>query len=62
MSKEKIMIIGVGELGGIVLEYIARIPNICDIVVSDINEDWGFRKVNSAILGASYMGLFPKIT
>lgn len=62
MNKEKIMIIGVGELGGIVLEYIARTPNICDIVVSDINEDWGFRKVNSAILGASYMGLFPKIT
>lgn len=61
MSREKIMIIGAGELGGIVLEYLARIHNICNIVVSDVNEDWGIRKVNSAILGASYMGLFPNI-
>jgi malate/lactate dehydrogenase len=62
MNREKIMIIGAGELGGIVLEFLARIHNICDIVVSDVNEDWGIRKTNSAILGASYMGLFPNIT
>jgi len=62
MGREKIMIIGAGQLGGIVLEYLARIPNICELVVSDVNEEWGFRKTNSAILGASYMGLFPHIT
>ena len=60
-DKEKIMLVGVGELGGIVLEYMCRIPGICDIVAADSNEDWGFRKTNSAILGASYMGLYPNI-
>jgi len=58
---EKIMLIGIGELGGIVLEYICRIPNICEIVTADSNADWGFRKTNSAIEGASYMGLYPSI-
>jgi len=61
-EREKIMLIGVGELGGIVLEYLSRIPNICEIVAVDSNRDWGFRKTNSAIEGASYMGLYPTIT
>jgi len=61
-EREKIMLIGVGELGGIVLEYLCRIPNICEIVALDSNRDWGFRKTNSAIEGASYMGLYPTIT
>lgn len=55
------MLIGVGELGGIVLEMLARTPNIPPIVVADSNADWGFRKVNSAIEGASYAGLYPDI-
>jgi hypothetical protein len=58
---EKIMLIGIGELGGIVLEFVSRIPGICEIVTADSNADWGFRKTNSAIEGASYMGLYPKI-
>jgi len=58
---EKIMLIGIGELGGIVLEYLCRIPGICEIVTADSNADWGFRKTNSAIEGASYMGLYPNI-
>ncbi len=61
-AKDKILIVGCGELGGILLEYLCRIPGIGDIVVTDINEDWGKRKVNSAVLGSSYMGLFPQIT
>ncbi len=60
-EREKIMVIGVGELGGIVLEFLCRIPGICDIVTADSNEDWGVRKTNSAILGASYLGLYPNI-
>jgi len=59
--REKILLIGVGELGGIVLEYLCRVPGIVDIVVADTNADWGFRKTNSAIEGASYMGLYPNI-
>jgi hypothetical protein len=60
-EREKIMLIGVGELGGIVLEYMCRIPDICQIVTADSNTDWGFRKTNSAIEGATYMGLYPDI-
>ena len=58
---EKIMLIGIGELGGIVLEFMSRIPGICEIVTADSNADWGLRKTNSAIEGASYMGLYPSI-
>jgi len=60
-EREKIMLVGVGELGGIVLEYLCRIPNVGPIVAADANADWGFRKTNSAIEGASYMGLYPAI-
>ena len=42
-KKETIMVVGVGELGGIVLEFLARTAGICDIVAADINEDWEFR-------------------
>ena len=61
-QRDKIMIVGCGELGGILLEYLCRVPGIGDIVVMDVNADWGQRKVNSAVLGASYMGLYPQIT
>jgi hypothetical protein len=60
-ERERILIVGLGELGGIVLEYLCRIPGICEIVTADSNSDWGFRKTNSAILGASYAGLYPDI-
>jgi len=60
-DREKILLLGVGELGGILLEYLCRIPGICDIVTADSNPDWGLRKTNSAIEGASYMGLYPRI-
>jgi len=60
-KKETIMLVGVGELGGIVLEQLARVPGICDIVVADANREWGWLKTNSAILGASYAGLYPSI-
>lgn len=60
-KKEKIMLVGVGELGGIVLEQLARVPGIGDIVVADANREWGWLKTNSAILGASYANLYPSI-
>jgi hypothetical protein len=62
MRKRTLMIVGLGELGGIVLEYLARIPNLgCRIVTADINEEAGLRKRNSALQGASYFGLYPEI-
>lgn len=60
-SRESILIAGVGELGGLVLEFLARVPGICRIFAADANADWGARKVNSAIEGASYSDLYPEI-
>jgi hypothetical protein len=61
MKKNSIMIVGLGDLGGYVLEFLARVPNIPKIVTADINEEWGERKKNSAIAGASQFGLYPDI-
>lgn len=61
MERDKIMLVGIGELGGIVLEYLCRVPNIGPIVACDNNLDWGRRKVNSAIEGAALMGFYPQI-
>lgn len=61
MAANTIMIFGLGDLGGHVLEFLARIPNIPKIVTADIDEDRGIRKTNSAIVGASLFGLYPEI-
>lgn len=61
MAKNTIMIVGLGDLGGYVLEFLARTPNMPKIVTADINEDWGNRKTNSALIGASQFGFYPDI-
>lgn len=61
MSQNSLMIVGLGDLGGHVLEFLARVPNMPKMVIADINEDWGIRKTNSAIAGASQFGLYPDI-
>ncbi|MCX5908417.1 MAG: hypothetical protein NTY64_14840, partial [Deltaproteobacteria bacterium] len=61
MAPKTIMIIGLGDLGGCVLEFLARTPNMPRIVTADINEDWGNRKTNSAIIGAAQFGFYPEI-
>lgn len=60
-KKDTLMIIGLGELGGIALEILARVPNISRIVAADINEDHGVRKTNTALMGATYLNLYPDI-
>lgn len=60
-ERERVLLIGAGELGGNVLELLARVPGIAPITVADANADWGRRKTNSAIEGASYAGLYPEI-
>jgi hypothetical protein len=61
MKERSIMIFGLGDLGGYVLEFLARVPNIPKIVTADINGEWGERKTNSAIAGASQFDLYPDI-
>jgi len=61
MARSTIMIMGIGDLGGHVLEMLARSPGSRRIVAADINEDWGYRKTNIAGFGASQMGFYPEL-
>jgi len=60
-TNDTLMIVGLGGLGGTVLELLARVPNICKIVTADFNEDYGVRKTNTALMGAAYANLYPNI-
>jgi len=60
-TNDTLMIIGLGELGGITLEILARVPNITKIVAADLNEDHGVRRTNTALMGATYLNLYPNI-
>jgi predicted RNA-binding protein with TRAM domain len=62
MKKPTVMIIGLGELGGRLLEYLVRVPNFgWRIVVAGRDDDQAVRKMHSAIFGASYWGLYPEV-
>jgi len=61
MKTKKVMIIGLGELGGYILEFLARSAGVTNIITADSNEDFGTRKTNLVIHGSSMMGFFPKI-
>ena len=61
MSNRTILIIGLGEVGGKTLELLARKLGIVRIVGADVNEDYGFQKVNNATFGAQLEGIYPNI-
>jgi hypothetical protein len=61
MARSTIMMIGIGDLGGHVLEMLARAPGSRRIIVSDIDEEWGYRKTNIAAFGAAQMGCYPQL-
>jgi hypothetical protein len=60
-ERERILLVGLGDLGGFVLELLSRIPGISEILTADFQDDIGQRKVNSSIEGASYLNLYPHI-
>lgn len=47
MVEGTVMIIGLGQVGGRTLELLARKPGITRIVGADVNEAYGFQKVNN---------------
>ena len=61
MARPTLMMIGVGDLGGHVLEMICRAPGHRRIITADINEEWGIRKTNIARYGASQIGYYPDL-
>ena len=61
MARTSIMLIGLGDLGGHVLEMLVRVPGNRRIITADTNEDWGYRKTNIAAFGASQLGFYPEV-
>jgi len=61
MARSTIMMIGIGDLGGHVLEMLVRAPGSRRIITADVNEDWGYRKTNIAAFGASQLGCYPEV-
>ena len=61
MARSTIMMIGLGDLGGHVLEMLVRSPGSRRIITADVNEDWGYRKTNIAAFGAAQMGYYPEL-
>jgi len=57
----KLLLIGLGDLGRNILEFLARIPEVPRIIVADINEDRGTLLVNNAVMGAMAQGFSPHI-
>jgi hypothetical protein len=55
------MIIGLGDLASWVLEFLAREQGIPRIVAASRTEDTGYRRTNSAVIGASHLGRYPDI-
>ena len=61
MSRSTIMVLGVGDLGGHVIEMLARAPGTRRIITADLNEEWGYRKTNIAAFGAAQLGYYPQL-
>lgn len=62
MTKPTVIIFGLGNVGGQLLEFLARVPNLgWRIVAASRDPERGLRKTRSALYGASYMGLYPEI-
>jgi hypothetical protein len=60
-ATKRIMIVGVGDLGGRCLEYLAHTQAVPEIIAADKDYERCSKRVYNAILGASYMNLYPKI-
>lgn len=53
-----VMIFGLGDLGGWVLELLARCEGISKIVTCDNREEWGMKKTHTAAEGAILQGKY----
>jgi len=72
-KQKKIMIVGTGWIGGLILEFLARIPGVPKIIIADNNEDFalgnvytsqvdiGIGNMYSALGGAVHQDLYPQI-
>ena len=58
---DKVLLVGLGDIGEIILEQLVRVPEALNICVADRNEEEFMPKVYSAISGAIQYGSNPKV-
>jgi len=56
-----VMLFGIGDLGGWVLEFLARSEGVGTIITCDVREDWGAMKTECAAIGAGQQGYNKRI-
>jgi Saccharopine dehydrogenase. len=57
----RVLLVGLGDLGGWILELLARESAVSSVVVADKNEEWATKKIFNVVGGVSYKSLYPKI-
>lgn len=57
----KVLLVGLGHVGGEILHTLARSAGITEIIGADFDENVGTRKTKEALLGAAALNFFPKI-
>lgn len=57
----KVMIVGTGEIGGHILEFLVRDSRCPELIVCDLNEEVGQKKVNNALIGAAVSRQYPTV-
>ena len=55
----KVLVVGLGNLGGYIVEFLARSFGPTEIVCADSDEQRAVQRTNNAILGAATMGYYP---
>jgi hypothetical protein len=56
---EKVLLVGVGNVGSHILEFLARDPRPVELIIGDIDEERATRQANNAVIGAAHHGLHP---
>lgn len=58
----KVMLVGLGEVGTHILEFLVRDPKCPELVICDVNEEVSRKRINNALIGAAIFRLYPKVT
>lgn len=56
---EKVLMVGIGDVGGHIVEFLARDHRPIELILGDVDENRAALKMNNAIIGAALCGLHP---
>lgn len=56
---EKVLMVGIGDVGGHIVEFLARDPRPIELILGDADEKRAALKMNNALIGAALCGLHP---